>query len=248
MQKLLLVILLFSISCTKITNEKKYTLPQLSDEVIDFNYSSRPAHNRKANTSTPYIAYINFSDYNLNSMYWNNGLPVSLSHANLSASNITTIMANIKASYVGFNITITTDSLKYKNADTLKRQMVIITDSHSWFSSNYGGVSYVGSMFWGYNAPCFVFSGLLGNNVTYISRAASHELGHTIGLYHQSVYDSSCNMLFRYNSGTATNAPIMGVAYGAINAKWWVGQSELGCYNIQNDTAVIIAAIGKSKK
>ena len=50
-----------------------------------------------------------------------------------------------------------------------------------------------------------------------MAEAAAHEVGHTLSLKHQSIYNSSCVKTNEYHPGTGTGvtswAPIMGVGY-----------------------------------
>lgn len=83
-----------------------------------------------------------------------------------------------------------------------------------------------------------VFSSPLGYNTSWVGKIICHELGHTIGLNHQALWDDSCNLLTVYNSGDASSAPIMGNPLYS-KEKWWVGTTPYGCYNIQNDSLIL---------
>lgn len=201
---------------------------------------------------TYYVAYLDFDGYYLNSPYWNSGNPLQLESSKLSQSEIDSVIQIIKEDYLKFNIVITTDSTVYNKSDINKRQRIVITQSWDWYGMS-GGVSYIGSLKWGTETPAFVFSSLLKFNPKFIGEASSHEIGHTIGLYHQSLYDDTCAFVTPYNPGDniksppnylSTYAPIMGVSINAQYGIWWIGATEFGCTNVQNDEKIITSNIG----
>ena len=176
---------------------------------------------------------------------WNNGQPKDCLPSGLYPDQIQTILDSVKKDYAKYNVTVTTDENVYLNANALKRIRVVVTTSSEIYPG-VAGIAYVGSMFWGDNTPCFVFSNTMSYNALRIRVAASHESGHTIGLYHQAEYDANCNLLYTYKPcDYATNSgPIMGSIGASCLAKWWVGPTPNGCTYIQNDDAVITSNVG----
>jgi hypothetical protein len=144
--------------------------------------------------------------------------------------------------YRPFNINVTTDSTKYFSAPPIKRMRVIVTPTYEWYGPA-GGVAYLTSFNWGDDTPCFVFSVQLSYNSKYIAEATSHEAGHTLGLFHQSVYNASCVKTNEYNPGTGSGeigwAPIMGVGYSKNLTLWNNGTNSNGCTEFQNDLDII---------
>ncbi len=187
-------------------------------------------------TKAPYTALLCFDGCYLNSEYWNGGVPIQLLSSGLSQVDINNCVLLVKQYYKGFNVNFTTDSLVYNGTASNKRQRVIIT--RTILFSGASGASYVGSMFWGYEAPNFVLSATV-SGYREIAECIAHEVGHTAGLHHQSLYDNSCNLIAAYNTGNNTSAPIMGNAISSPNPMWWVGSSQLGCNIIQNDTLIL---------
>jgi hypothetical protein len=124
---------------------------------------------------------------------------------------------------------------------------VILTVTYQWYGSA-GGVAFVGSFAWGDNTPCFIFTSLLNYNVKNISEAASHEAGHTLGLFHQSSYDVNCVKISDYNYGQGSGeigwAPIMGVGYYQNFTLWNNGPNSFGCNNLQSDLSIITTSNG----
>ena len=84
--------------------------------------------------------------------------------------------------------------------------------------------------------PAFVFAGNLGGSTGYVAEAASHEAGHTFGLFHDGTASSS------YSTGHGDWAPIMGVGYGKAITQWSRGEYP-SATNHQDDLAAI-AALG----
>ena len=153
----------------------------------------------------------------------------------------------VSEDYRIFDINITTDSTVYKAAPLSQRTRIIVTPSYEWYGMS-GGVSFVGSFTWGDDTPAFVFNQLLNNNLKYISEACSHETGNTLGLQHQSTYNSSCLKTAEYEGGKGSGeigwAPIMGVGYFKNLTTWHNGKSALGCLSIQNDINLILTGNG----
>ena len=111
----------------------------------------------------------------------------------LTNAQITEVFDRVSEDYRPFNVNITTDSTVFLAAPVNKRMRVIITTTSDWYPG-VGGVSFVGSFTWGDDTPCFVFQLPLAYKTKYIAEAVSHEAGHTLGLYHQAVYDQNCDL------------------------------------------------------
>jgi len=202
----------------------------------------------------PWVIFLDFDGEYVNSPYWigqNAGLPFYATPSGLSSTEIKNIVDSITFDFAQFkNINVTTDSNVYKSASIVRRQRVIITENYEWYcgpTACAGGVAFIESVKWGLDVPCFVFSKALSYRQKNIFEACSHEVGHTLGLYHQSSYSDACVFLTEYNSGFGTGstsrAPIMGNSYARIGY-WWIGPNSFGCTNIQNDSLVIRGLVG----
>lgn len=197
--------------------------------------------------SAPATIFLDFDGHTVDGTSWNwSGTPIVCAASGLNATQVTHVFNRVAEDYRPFNVNITTDSTKFLAAPVDKRIRVIITTTSSWYGNTAGGVAFIGSFTSGDDTPCFVFSALFGYNLKKISEAASHESGHTLGLYHQSQYDSNCNKITDYYSGQGTGeigwAPIMGVGYSRNFTLWSNGPNSLGCTNYQNDLDVITAS------
>jgi hypothetical protein len=191
------------------------------------------------------VIFLDFDGHTVSGTSWNYNGPIVCEASGLNNSQITEVFDRVSEDYRPFNINITTDSTKFLAAPANRRTRVILTVSSSWYGAA-GGVAFVGSFSWGDNNPCFVFSQLLNYNVKNISEAASHEAGHTLGLYHQSSYDSNCNKLSDYYAGQGSGeigwAPIMGVGYYQNFTLWNNGPNSYGCTSYQSDLDIITSA------
>lgn len=188
------------------------------------------------------VIFLDFDGHTVDGTSWNYNGPIVCGASGLTNDQIIEIFNRVAEDYRPFNINITTDSTKFLAAPVGKRMRVILTVSSSWYGSA-GGVAFVGSFTWGDDSPCFVFSALLNYNTKYVAEAASHEAGHTLGMYHQAAYDVNCVKTSDYYSGVGSGeigwAPIMGVGYYRNFTLWNNGPNSYGCANYQNDLAII---------
>jgi hypothetical protein len=195
-----------------------------------------------APNNTPTI-FLDFDGHTVSGTSWNVNGPFTCAGTTLNSTQITEIFNRVAEDYRPFRVNVTTEESKFNAAPVTKRMRVILTISNSWYGNGAGGVAFVNSFTWGDDTPCFVFTALLNNNVKNISEAAAHEAGHTLGLYHQAVYDANCNYVSDYNQGTGSGeigwAPIMGVGYYRNFTIWHNGPNAGGCNQIQNDLDII---------
>lgn len=195
------------------------------------------------------VILLDFDGHTVSGTSWNYAGPIICGASGLDNTQITSVFNRVAEDYRPFNVNVTTDETKYSAAPANRRMRVIITVSHEWYGSA-GGVAFINSFTWGDNTPCFVFSHLLNYNVKNIAEAASHEAGHTLGLYHQANYDANCVKISDYHSGTGSGeigwAPIMGVGYYRNFTLWNNGPNPYGCTNYQNDLTVITGSNGFS--
>lgn len=195
------------------------------------------------------VVFLDFDGQTVENTSWNANGPIYCGASGVTNTQITEIFNRVSEDYRPFNLNITTDSTVYWAAPADTRVRVIMTVTSSWYGLA-GGVSFVGSFTWGDNTPAFVFTELLKNNTKNIAEATSHEVGHSLGLYHQSSYDANCNKITDYNAGLGTGeiawAPIMGVGYSKNFTLWNNGPNSFGCTNLQSDLDLITTGNGFS--
>jgi len=192
------------------------------------------------------VIFLDFDGHTVSGTGWNFDGPIYCGGSGLDSAQINEVFNRVAEDYRPFTINVTTDSTRYLNAPPNQRTRVVITVTSDWYGSA-AGVSFVNSFTWGDNTPCFVFSELLGYKTKNVAEAVSHEAGHTLGLKHQSTYDSNCVKISEYNTGIGTGelswAPIMGEGYSRNLTTWYDGPSSTACTELQNDLDVITSAI-----
>ena len=199
-------------------------------------------------TSNAAVILLDFNGQTVSGTSWNTNGNINCAPANLTAADISNVVQRVTNDYSPFAVTVTTDENVFNAASITKRMRVIITESWEWFGSSAGGTAYINSFTASTDNPCFVFSSLLNYDLKYIADAVSHEVGHTLGLRHQAIYDANCVMTSAYNWGQGSGetgwAPIMGSAYYQNLSLWHRGPNNTGCSNIQDDVAVIAGKVG----
>jgi hypothetical protein len=186
--------------------------------------------------------FLDFDGQVVSGTSWNWDSTIHAKASGLKSAQITEIFNRVSEDYRIFNINITTDPAVYSKAPYNKRMRVILTPTYAWYGPA-GGVAFVNSFVWGDETPAWVFTTMLNNNPKYIGEAASHEVGHTLGLQHQSTYTKTCGLVTEYAEGKGTGeigwAPIMGVGYYKNFTTWTYGASIEGCKTMQNDVSII---------
>lgn len=191
--------------------------------------------------------FLDFDGHSVIGTSWNDFDTITCGPSGLTNDQITEVFNRVSEDYRPFDVNITTDSAVFLAAPVEKRIRVIVTISNTWYPGA-GGVSFIGSFSWGDDTPCFVFSAALLYKTKYISEAVSHETGHTLGLFHQAVFDQDCKLVTAYNKGMGTGeigwAPIMGVGYYQNMTLWNNGPNPYGCTDTQNDLSIITSYNG----
>jgi hypothetical protein len=195
------------------------------------------------------VILLDFDGHTVSNTSWNWNGPIVCGASGLNNTQITEVFNRVAEDYRPFNINITTEEAKFNAAPLNRRMRVICTVSYEWYGTS-GGVAFVESFTWTDDTPCFVFTSLHNYNVKNIAEASSHEAGHTLGLYHQSLYNSDCIKMAEYHAGIGSGeigwAPIMGNGYYRNMTLWNSGQNSEGCNEIQNDLTVITTGNGFS--
>lgn len=193
------------------------------------------------------VILLDFDGYLLstNNIWNKTGASFQAQPAGLYPTEMQQILDLVVGDFSQFNVIVTTDENVYNAANQYKRMRVVITTSSEIYPG-VAGIAYVGSMFWGGDAICFVFSDRVSFNPLRVRLATTHESGHTIGLYHQAVWDANCVQLYTYRpcDGTTNTGPFMGSVGTTCTAKWWIGPTSNFCDEIQDDVAVITKNVG----
>ncbi|MBO9571465.1 MAG: hypothetical protein J7497_04560 [Chitinophagaceae bacterium] len=187
--------------------------------------------------------YLDFDGHTVEGTSWNWDSTIHAQPTIITAAQVTEVFNRVAEDYRIFDINITTDSTVFNKAPFDRRERIIITPTSKWYGSDAAGIAFVNSFNWGDGTPAWVFSNFLFGNPKYIGEAISHEIGHTLGLQHQSTYDKNCYMVTEYAEGRGEGetswAPIMGVGYYKNMTTWHIGTSVVSCDFIQNDIDII---------
>jgi hypothetical protein len=188
--------------------------------------------------------YLDFDGAEVEGTLWNEEGKIIAEPSGLSPATITWIQKIIADHFKLFNLNITTDPEVYDRAPVHQRIRVIITPDGSWYGP-VTGVSAIGSFAWGDDTPAWVFTHALSDNPAFIAASATHQIGHSLGLQHQSVYDSYGIMITELSGGESNifsnEAPLMGIPFYKP-ADWKNGHPSTGARNLQSDTALIAGA------
>lgn len=175
--------------------------------------------------------------------YDSDGVPSSFSAAELNV--VKSVWQRVAEDYAAFDVDVTTQApdpsaiTRTDSSDQIYGTRALITNTTTMYSScSCGGVAYIGTFdvtsSHSYYQPAFVFQRGLGTGAKNLAEAASHEVGHNLGLSHDGNASTS------YYAGQGAWAPIMGVGYNKPITQWSRGEYS-GANNTEDDIAVMQA-------
>ncbi|MBO0361157.1 T9SS type A sorting domain-containing protein [Hymenobacter sp. BT186] len=165
---------------------------------------------------------------------WNNGNAYNAPSANMTDANIQAFWELVSEDFRPFSLNVTTDEAVF-NAypKNMRMRCVVSPGSGSTIAPGSGGVAYVTSFRYNDDTPCWVFMSAPKSG----GEAASHEVGHTLGLSHDGrISPSEGYYTGQDNSGAW--APIMGAGYYKPVTHWSRGEYN-SANNTQDDLAIM---------
>jgi hypothetical protein len=187
------------------------------------------------------VIYLDFAGGVINSVEWE--MVITAAPSSLSGGSITEVVNRVAESFSPFDVTVTTDPSVFSQTPVGRRMRTVVTPTDTAFVGA-GGVAHRGS--WRYGAPdtvCWVFN----QDINGCALAASHEVGHTMGLKHHGLKiggvlyngDSYYDGHGGGRSVPTSWGPIMGAPYEVNLRQWSKGQYYNANNAVQDDLRVI---------
>ncbi|MCI1186753.1 carbohydrate-binding protein [Hymenobacter sp. DH14] len=166
---------------------------------------------------------------------WNNGNAYNAPSASMTDANVQAMWELVSEDFRPFSLNVTTDENVF-NAypKNMRMRCVISPGSGSTIANGAGGVAFLTSFKTNDDTPCWVFM----SDPKSGGEAASHEVGHTLGLSHDGrISPSEGYYTGQDNSGAW--APIMGAGYYKPVTHW--SRGEYNSANNQEDDLAIMS-------
>lgn len=222
-----------SFDMTELTEhiDESTSLPQAISSADTFKLHSKPGASN--------IIYLDFNGHTISGTAWNSGSNIQAraydtdgdvtSFGSTEHTQIAEVWHRIAEDFAPFDVDVTTEEPANFGATTGR---ILITHNKDVAGNDMpysggGGVAYVNvwgrSNYASYYSPALVYYNNLGNGFApYVAEAASHEMGHNLGLSHDG---TSAESYYRgQGSGFVSWAPIMGVGYYNNVTQWSKGE------------------------
>ena len=212
-------------------------------------YHSRPGSQN--------VIYLNFAGETVVNTAWNTSLgrtqvPATAfsidsdftTFSDAEQTAIQRIWLRVSEDYAPFDVDVTTERPATFTATTAEALITRSADAdgNANPSSTGGGVAYVnvfGMSSYSTYRPAWIYYNNLANDESYTAEAASHEIGHNLGLSHDGKTDGT-EYYGGHGTGDTSWGPIMGTGYGRNVSQWSKGEYYLA--NNTEDNLAIIAA------
>lgn len=193
-------------------------------------FESRPA--------ARFVLYVDFDGEVVSGTVWNERTgvdPINAAPAGYTAQKELEALHWTAADYANFNINVTDDRAVFDQTPSSNRIMCIVTPTDT-VAPNFGGYADL----WSFpkDIPCWTFS--LYKTAADCGRTVSHEVGHSLGLMHDGVFESTGDGGFTvraYYAGHGSWATIMGASDNPVS-QWSKGEYA-GASNVQDDIDIL---------
>ncbi|MFM7399263.1 MAG: PKD domain-containing protein [Verrucomicrobiota bacterium] len=206
------------------------------------------------------IVYLDFTGHTTSNTPWNSpGTSFTTPPYSIDADTATyndqehaaiqSVWRRMAEDFAPFDVDVTTEEpneallLRSNNADVQYGMRVIFGPDQ--MDTGAGGIAFVGSFDAVRTAnpiPCFVFAAQGTTNVKFMSEAGSHEVGHTVGLFHDGRTTPREEYYLGHGTGALSWGPIMGASYTKDVVQWSKGEYA-NASQTQDDYAVIATYI-----
>lgn len=219
-------------------------------------------HSRPAATK---VIYLDFDGHSTANTPWGSTITTTAfdmdsNPSSFSASEEATIVEiwqRVAEIYAPFDVDVTTESQTVQNlintggSDTRWGIRCLFGVSTPSPAPGSGGIAYIDAFGWntgrGTDVPCFVLQDEMGTNAKFNADAASHEIGHVVGLSHDGKFPRGNPNYEGYyeghGSGATGWAPVMGVGYYHPLVQWSKGEYA-NANNAENDLQIITTSNG----
>lgn len=205
------------------------------------------------------VLFINFSGETVSGTAWNTSLgrttipavafSTDADYTTFSDAEqvaIKRIWQRMAKDYAPFNIDVTTERPATFTTRTAHALITRNTDANGLENpaASAGGVAYVnvfGSASYASYRPGWIYLNNLASDESYIAEAASHEIGHNMGLSHDGRTDGY-EYYGGHGSGDTSWGPLMGTGYYRNVSQWSKGEYYLAS-NTEDDLAIIAAKV-----
>ncbi|MBU0653772.1 MAG: pre-peptidase C-terminal domain-containing protein [Gammaproteobacteria bacterium] len=203
------------------------------------------------------VVYLDFNGHTISGTAWNSsntslnalpydtdGYPSSFSDTELGS--IAEIWRRIAEDFAPFDIDVTTEEPATFTANTGRLLITKDTDADgkAMPAQGAGGVAYVGvwgESYYSYYSPALVYYNRLGGGrADYVTEAASHELGHNLGLSHDAT--TTLGYYGGHGTGYISWGPIMGTGYNRHVSQWSKGEYT-DANNDEDDISIIASKL-----
>lgn len=202
------------------------------------------------------VLYIDFDGENVTGTQWNTDLGRATipavafdtdsdnsTFSDAEQAAIKRVWQRMAEDYAPFDIDVTTQRPATFTSRTAHALITRNTDANGAANpaDAAGGVAYVNvfanALFYKYR-PAWIYFNNLGNDESYIAEAASHEIGHNLGLSHDG---TSTDAYYGGHGGDQTSwGPLMGTGYYRNVSQWSKGE-YYQANNTEDDLAIIAA-------